>query len=503
MDPQYQQYDLYTILGVSPSASADDIKSAYRQAARRFHPDVNSHEGAVIQFKDINLAYEVLSDEIQRSMYNRILTSKANTKRPSFAARCVPSRRILPVIREAQVMYLLLEVAARNVGDQAATPGEPRKAPLNIALVLDHSASMRGTRLEKVKVASHQILSQLSKEDRLCVVAFSDRADVLVKSDPVTEPESIKSRVNTIAAGGGTEIFQGLSAAYEQVKFHFNRKFVNHVILITDGRTYGDEQLCLELADDAKKVGISISAMGIGDEWNDIFLDDLTAKTGGGATYVNSPSAVVNFLNDRIRTLSEAFAERLRLSVAPDSDIQIESAFRLSPSAQPLEVTSQPINLGTLQSTRPTRVLLQFQMPANMKPGFRSMVRLDITGDLIGESERYEFKAIVDQTTEISAKPPAEEPPKMIIDALGKLALYRMQQKAEKAIGEGRVQEATQRLENLATRLLQAGQEDLAHMAMEEARRVRQTNKLSEEGRKTLKFGTRSLMLPPPDESKE
>ncbi|MBI5929109.1 MAG: VWA domain-containing protein [Chloroflexi bacterium] len=503
MDSQYQQYDLYTILGVSPSASADDIKTAYRQAARRFHPDVNGHEGASLQFKDINLAYEVLSDEIQRSTYHRVLTSRAATKRPSFAARCIPSRRILPVIKESQVMYLLLEIVARSPGDQAVNPNEPRKAPLNIALVLDHSSSMRGARLEKVKVASHQILSQLGHDDRLCVVAFSDRADVLVKSEPVTDPEGIKSRVNTIAAGGGTEIFQGLSAAYQEVKRYFNRKCVNHVILITDGRTYGDEQLCLELADDAKKVGVSISAMGIGDEWNDVFLDDLTAKTGGGATYVNSPGAVVNFLNDRVRTLSEAFAERLRLTVAPDSDVRLESGFRLSPSAQPLEVKSQPINLGALQSTRPTRVLLQFQMPPDMKPGFRSMVRLDITGDLIGEAERYEFKAIVDQTTEVSTKPPPEEPPKTIIDALGKLALYRMQQKAEKAINDGQVQEATRRLENLATRLLQAGQEDLAHMAMEEARRVRQTSKLSEEGRKTLKFGTRSLMLPPPDDDKE
>lgn len=503
MDSQYQQYDLYTILGVSPSASADDVKAAYRQAARRFHPDVNPHEGAALQFKDINTAYEVLSDEFQRSSYHRILTSRTATKRPSFAARTIPSRRVLPIIKEPQVMYLLLEIVARTAGDQVATPGEPRKAPLNIALVLDHSSSMRGSRLDKVKIASHQILSQLSPEDRLCVVAFSDRADVLVKSEPVADPESIKSRVNTIAAGGGTEIFQGLSAGYEQVKRHFNRKFVNHVILITDGRTYGDEQQCLELADDAKKLGISISAMGIGDEWNDIFLDDLTAKTGGGATYVSSPGAVVNFLNDRVRTLSEAFAERLRLTIAPESDIHIESAFRLSPSAQPLEVKSQPINLGTLQGSRPTRVLLQFQLPANMTAGFRSMVRLDISGDLIGETDRYEFKAIVDQTTEVSAKPPTEEPPKTIIDALGKLALYRMQQKAEKAINDGQVQEATRRLENLATRLLQAGQEDLAHMAMEEARRVRQTSKLSEEGRKTLKFGTRSLMLPPPDNNKE
>jgi hypothetical protein len=56
-------------------------------------------------------------------------------------------------------------------------------------------------------------------------------------------------------------------------------------------------------------------------------------------------------------------------------------------------------------------------------------------------------------------------------------------------------------LENLATRLLAAGQEDLAQMAIVEARRVASTNMLSEEGRKTLKFGTRMLLaLPEPKE---
>ena len=84
-----------------------------------------------------------------------------------------------------------------------------------------------------------------------------------------------------------------------------------------------------------------------------------------------------------------------------------------------------------------------------------------------------------------------------ILDALGKLTLYRMQQKAESALSAGNVAEATRRLENLATRLLAAGQEELAQMAMVEARRVSHTNMLSEEGRKTLKFGTRWLLAPP------
>ncbi|MBP8974953.1 MAG: J domain-containing protein, partial [Anaerolineae bacterium] len=49
--------NLYAILGISPEATADDIREAYRVMARRFHPDANHNQGADIQFRDIAAAY--------------------------------------------------------------------------------------------------------------------------------------------------------------------------------------------------------------------------------------------------------------------------------------------------------------------------------------------------------------------------------------------------------------------------------------------------------------
>lgn len=62
---------LYDTLDVSSSASADEIKKAYRRLARKYHPDVNKDADAEEKFKEINAAYEILSDKEKRAQYDQ------------------------------------------------------------------------------------------------------------------------------------------------------------------------------------------------------------------------------------------------------------------------------------------------------------------------------------------------------------------------------------------------------------------------------------------------
>ena len=63
--------NLYTILGVAPNATDDEIKKVYRSLAMRFHPDRNDAPGAEVRFKSITKAYEILSDPVKRDEYNQ------------------------------------------------------------------------------------------------------------------------------------------------------------------------------------------------------------------------------------------------------------------------------------------------------------------------------------------------------------------------------------------------------------------------------------------------
>src|SRR5512137_2640555 len=63
--------DYYDVLGVPRDADDNAIKSAYRKLARQYHPDVNKSEDAEERFKEVNEAYEVLSEPEKRQMYDR------------------------------------------------------------------------------------------------------------------------------------------------------------------------------------------------------------------------------------------------------------------------------------------------------------------------------------------------------------------------------------------------------------------------------------------------
>ncbi|MCY7731365.1 DnaJ domain-containing protein, partial [Aerococcus urinaeequi] len=66
-----EKRDYYEVLGVSKTASKDEIKKAYRKLSKKYHPDINKEADAEDKFKEISDAYEVLSDEQKRAAYDQ------------------------------------------------------------------------------------------------------------------------------------------------------------------------------------------------------------------------------------------------------------------------------------------------------------------------------------------------------------------------------------------------------------------------------------------------
>ena len=81
--------DYFKILGISRNATDQEIKSAFRKLARQFHPDLHPHDQkAESEFKEINEAYEILSDEVKKKSYEQYLgylfKNRAGKSRDSY-----------------------------------------------------------------------------------------------------------------------------------------------------------------------------------------------------------------------------------------------------------------------------------------------------------------------------------------------------------------------------------------------------------------------------------
>ncbi len=477
--------DLYASLSVTRSATQEDIRQAFRQAARRFHPDTNPDPSASEEFKIISHAYDVLNDLQHRTEYNTLFNAGGM---PLFVPQLIPSRNALNRLDEPQVIYFLIDIRATLWSDLP----EP---PLNVCLVIDRSNSMQGTRLEQVKSAARQIIEGLNPEDMFSIVAFSDRAEVIVPAQSMTNKAATLNKVSSINASGGTEILQGLLTGLLEIQRNLNPKSVNHLILLTDGRTYGDEDNCMLLATLAESDGVTVSGLGIGDEWNDAFLDQLAGATGGESRYISSPMVVTRLLTEHVRGMGGTLAQRLRLQVTCDPGVALRSAFKVSPQAQPVPMDLQPLRIGSLRRDEPVSILLEFLVRTG-DGGLQNLARLTVIGDVLSLG-RLDESYMLDLQLKLSDSPEITSPPLAIVNALDKLTLYRLQEKAWAAVDEGDVLKATTRLETLATRLISDGEGELAKVALAEAYRLGQTRQISAEARKRIKYGTRALIAPP------
>jgi Ca-activated chloride channel homolog len=483
--------DYYAVLGVDPSATDEEIKSAYRLLALRYHPDTSEAQHMTEMFRDVHQAYEILGDPERRQAYDRHREAKyaSAERQPNLHISVTRSHERLPALQEPQMWYVIVDVA--GTGDASG------RLPLNLCLVLDHSTSMKGERLRRVKEATGDIIDHLEPQDILSIVSFSDRAQVLVRGRVDNEAIHSKAVVSSMQASGGTEIFQGLLEGMRQINQWQSPHYTNHVMLLTDGQTYGDEQQCLQLAEEAGRRHIGITTLGLGSDWNDRLLDAIAQSSGGTSSYLQDPGEIVGVFREKVRQIADTLAQQIELTVRLAGEVSLENAFRLSPDLDRLVSRNGVLSLGSLSQQDSLSVLLAFLLATKI-PGRHRAAQLEITALLpSGQRARIEQELLVDFVDEL---PGQQAVPPRIISALGKASILGMQQRAMQDVESGHLDRATRTLETIATRLMDLGEMELARAAQLEAGRLNLTGALSAEGQKQIKYGTRNLSAKPPPE---
>lgn len=390
----------------------------------------------------------------------------------------------------SQLAYLLIDINSGSIQNLAT-------APLNLCLVMDRSASMKGSKIENVKQAISSIIDRLDEKDYLSLVSFNEDSEVLVASQPVMNQEALKDLVDQLTPQFGTAISTGMRKGLAELEKNLADNRINRMILLTDGQTYGDEDECYALAAIAADKGILITALGVGDEWYEEVLDTIAEMSYGKSDYIATPDDIIPIFDQEMTNLENVFAQSARITLRLSEDVKLRKIYRVIPSISELEVTlvsgrDISINLGEIDSKVGQSLLAEIFVTPKQQ-GIHKIGQAELVYDIPGEN-LFQQKIRKDITIEFSGDELlCKKINPRVMNMVERASAYNLQTKAFEQAASGDISGATRKLRAAATRLLNLNEKELAETALTEALNLTQKGSMSSTGTKKLRYETRKL----------
>jgi len=193
-----------------------------------------------------------------------------------------------------------------------------RKAPLNLALVLDRSGSMSGDKIENVRRAALDILDRMGSSDILSIVAYDDNIDVLLPAAPVVDRDALRSRIMSLEPGGSTALFGGVSQGLAQARKFKGEGRSTRVILVSDGQANVGPSSVSELAAlgrTAARQGIPVSTIGLGEGYNEDLMQQLAQASDGNHDFAERGADLARIFDRELGDAQEIVATDLLIKL--------------------------------------------------------------------------------------------------------------------------------------------------------------------------------------------
>ena len=198
--------------------------------------------------------------------------------------------------------FAVLEVKARQ-------PQNQHRVPVNVALVIDRSGSMRGQKLDDAKKAAREFVQRMTDVDRLALVHYGTDVTTFPSTLATAEARTqMLAFVDGIQDEGSTNISGGMEAAARELRPYVDQFRVSRVILLSDGQPTAGlvrEEELTGLARQLRSTGIAVSALGVGEDFNENLMQGVADQGGGFSGFLNSSQ------------LAEVFTRELEQATAP------------------------------------------------------------------------------------------------------------------------------------------------------------------------------------------
>ena len=254
-----------------------------------------------------------------RSLFIRSLTALAliaTAGAPAGAARPIDcrielDREVLPA-RRANLVVIKVTLDPAAAADR-------RRAPVNLAVVLDRSGSMRGTKLAKAKEAAIMAVRRLGPGDLFSLVVYNRRATTIVPAQDAASRDRIEARIQAIEADGGTALFSGVCQGAAEIRKNLHRaEYVHRIILLSDGLA----NVGPAAPEDLGRIGagllkeqISVTTVGVGMDYNEDLMTGLARNSDGNTYFAETSRDLPPVFAAELGSLLNIVARRIVLEI--------------------------------------------------------------------------------------------------------------------------------------------------------------------------------------------
>ena len=265
----------------------------------------------------------------------------------------------LEVLVNAAESGATVHLLCRLIADAVPAAARP---PVNLALVIDRSSSMRGPRLAQAVHAATRVVDRLDPRDRLTVIAFDGAARLVFGPDPV-DAGARDRLVRSLAAletGVGTNLAAAIKMGADKLRAGFVRGGSARLILLTDGQPsvgLTDPARLADLVAAETRGGITVTTMGVGDGFEDALLANLAERGRGGFYYLAGAADIPAAFGVELAGLFALAATDVELKLVPDQQVTaVDLLHRLPchPTADGLVV-----EIGDVAAGAPRQVLFR------------------------------------------------------------------------------------------------------------------------------------------------
>lgn len=279
------------------------------------------------------------------------------------------------------IRYVVVTVTAPDL--------DRERVPVDIAMVVDTSGSMgREGKIEAARAAADELVAALHPGDRFALVSFDDAARVVVPGAPF---DGDVTRLHQVIQGlrddGGTNLWAGLELGEQQLaSTHPARK----LLLVSDGQANVGEtspEAFARLSRAYASEGVSVSAIGLGRDFNENLLESMADAGGGSYRFVGDPEELTTVIAAELERTGKTLARQVRVRVSAVEGARIRKLYGWS-AARPTErgaTEGTEVYVGDISAGQTRKIVLGIEVPAGTVGG-RSVAHAELTWVPVGSA---------------------------------------------------------------------------------------------------------------------